>query len=235
MKTKLTTVLTLIAFFIGFQSVQAAEEIREVAAFSEISLRIPGKLYLEQGSKQSVEIVAKQSTLDEIITEVKGRELIIRFKSKNYLWKDFETGKIEIFITVPEIDGLSVSGSGDIINDGEINSRILNLAVSGSGDILLNDLKAERLKVAISGSGDVELAGSGKTEDLSVAISGSGNYKGADFACDDVNVRIAGSGSAYVHADRVLNVRVAGSGDVKYKGNPQIDQSVVGSGRVIQY
>ncbi|MGD9929752.1 MAG: head GIN domain-containing protein [Mangrovibacterium sp.] len=235
MKTKLTTVLTLIAFFIGFQSVQAAEEMREVAAFSEISLRIPGKLYLEQGSKQSIEIVAKQSTLDEIITEVKGRELIIRFKSKNYLWKDFETGKIEIFITVPEIGALSVSGSGDIINDGEINSRILNLAVSGSGDILLNDLKAERLKVAISGSGDVELAGNGKTEDLSVAISGSGNYKGADFACDDVNVRIAGSGSAYVHADRVLNVRVAGSGDVKYKGNPQIDQTVVGSGRVIQY
>ena len=233
MKTRLTNILILMALLISFQTARANEETREVAAFSEISLRIPGKLHLEQGSKQSVEIVAKQSTLDEIITEVKGRELIIRFKSKNYLWKDFETGKIEIFITAPEIDALAISGSGDIINDGGINSRILNLAVSGSGDMLLDNLKSERVKVAISGSGNVELAGDGKTEDLSVVISGSGNYKGLNFACDDVNVKIAGSGSAHVSAQRTLNIRVAGSGDVNYKGNPQIDQTVVGSGRVI--
>ncbi len=234
MKTKLTSILTLIALFIGLQT-YAAEEFREVVAFSEISLRIPGKLHLEQGSKQSVEIVGKQSTLDEIITEVRGRELVIRFKSKNYFWKDFEIGKIEIFITVPEIDELSISGSGDIINDGEINSRILNLIVSGSGDILLNDLKAERVKVAISGSGDVALAGDGKAEDLSVTISGSGDFKGIDFAADDVVVKIAGSGGASVYAENILNVRVAGSGDVKYKGSPRIDQSVVGSGKVYKY
>lgn len=235
MKNKLTGILTLIAVIFSFQGVQAAEENREVAAFSEISLRIPATLHVRQGETQSVEIVAKESALEEIITEVRNRELIIRFPGKNYIWKDFTPGKIEIFITVPEVNALSVAGSGDIFNDGEINSRIIELEISGSGRMFLKDLKAERVKAGISGSGDMELAGTGKAVDLSVVISGSGNFKGLDFASDDVNVKIAGSGDAFVHAANSLKVRAAGSGDVKYKGNPSIDQSIVGSGKVSEY
>jgi len=235
MKTKLTVILTLIAVVFCFQGVRAAEENREVAAFSEISLRVPAKLYVKQGKTQSVEIVAKESALEEIITEVKDRELVIRFPGKNYLWKDFTPGKIEIFITVPEVNALSVSGSGDIINDGEINSRIIELEISGSGRMFLKDLTAERVKASISGSGDMELAGPGKSVDLSVLISGSGNFKGLDFPAEDVNVKIAGSGDAFVQAVNSLKVRAAGSGDVKYKGNPSIDQSIVGSGKVSEY
>lgn len=235
MKTKLTGIFTLIAIVIGFQGVRAAEETREVAAFSEISLRVPATLYVKQGKTQSVEIVAKESALEEIITEVKDRELVIRFPGKNYLWKDFTPGKIEIFITVPEVSALAVAGSGDIINDGAINSRIIELEISGSGRMFLKDLNAERVKTSISGSGDMELAGKGKTVDLSVLISGSGNFKGLDFPTEDVNVKIAGSGDAFVHAVNSLKVRIAGSGDVKYKGNPSIDQSIMGSGKVSGY
>ncbi len=235
MKTKFTAILTLIVIVLGLQQVQAQGEKREVPAFSAISLRVPGKLYLKQGEKQSVEIVAKASALEDIITEVKDRQLIIRFPTTSYVWKDFTPGKIEIYVTVPEITGLAVAGSGDIINDGEINSRIIDLAISGSGRLFMKDLKAERVKVAISGSGDVEAAGSGKAVDLSIAISGSGNYKGLDFAAEDVNVKIAGSGDAFVYATNSLKVRTAGSGDVKYKGNPSTDQSIVGSGKVSAY
>ena len=234
MKTRLIPVIAIAIFMLSLSATAATED-REVSSFSEISLRVPGKLHIEQGDKQSVEIVAKSSTLEELITEVKGRELIIRFAAKNYIWKDFNPGKIEIFVTVPDIDKLSVSGSGDILNDGPIKSRILDLSVSGSGDILLDDLSSERVKIMISGSGDVSLAGDDEADDLSVNISGSGDYKGLGFKVKDVNVKIAGSGNAGVHAEKHLNVRVAGSGDVTYKGNPLIDQSVAGSGKVKEY
>ncbi len=232
MKAKLRSILILIVAIAGVQGARAAGEAREVAAFSEISLRVPAKLYLKQGESQSVEIVGKESTLEQIITEVKNRQLVVRFRAKNYVWKDFTDGKVEIFVVVPEISGLSVSGSGDIISEGEVFSRILDLSVSGSGKLVLNDLKGERVKASISGSGDVELAGSGKAVDLSVVISGSGNFKGLGFASDDVNVKIAGSGDAFVHAVNTLKIRMAGSGDVIYQGNPLIDQSILGSGKV---
>ncbi len=235
MKTKLIALITLIAMVCTAITAKAESEERNVSAFTEISLRIPAKLHLEQGKKQHIEIVAKSSTLEDIITDVKGSELIIKFPKKNYFWKDFKPGTIDIFVTIPEIDALAVSGSGDIIGDGDIDSRILNLAVSGSGDITLPDLKAERVKASISGSGDIEIGGNGTAEDLSIAISGSGDFKGADFEASDVVVKIAGSGDVFVHAEQNLNVRVAGSGDVRYKGNPRIDKSVAGSGSVKRY
>ncbi len=235
-KSKLRSILIVAAVIFGsIGMARAAGETREVSAFSEIALRVPAKLYLKQGEKQSIEIVGKESALEDIITEVKDRQLVIRFPSKNYVWKDFTPGKIEIFVTVPEINALSVAGSGDLINEGEISSRILDLQVSGSGKLVLDDLKAERVKAMISGSGDLDLAGSGKAVDLSVTISGSGNFKGLGFASDDVNVKISGSGDAFVHAANALKIRIAGSGDVNYKGNPSIDQSILGSGKVAEY
>jgi hypothetical protein len=227
-------VLFLILLFIGtslLTTVKAEDEERNVPSFSEIALRIPAKLYLEQGESQSVEIVAKSSTLKDIITEVKGRKLTIKFPAKNVLFKNFEPGKIEIFITVPEIDGLSLSGSGDIIAE-QIETRILDLAVSGSGDILIEDLDAERVKATISGSGDIAIEEGGEADDLSVSVSGSGDFKARGFEAKDVVVRVAGSGNCTVTANNSIKARVAGSGNVYYDGNPSIDTSVAGSGRL---
>ena len=235
MKTTLKSFLLVTLLTIGITAAYAADENREVAAFSEISLRIPAKLHLAQGSKQSVEIVGKESTLEQIVTEVKDRELVIRFKTKNLLWKDFETGKLEIFITVPEINALTVSGSGDIINDGSIDARILSLTCSGSGSITLDDLKSERMKATISGSGNVIVSGKGDAADLSINISGSGGFRGENFPAKDVTVRISGSGGADVHCNNSLIARIAGSGDIRYKGNPRIDQSIAGSGKVKEF
>ncbi len=232
MKTKLATAIILIAFILTGIQVQAEEQNRKVDPFTEISLRIGAKLHLEQGAKQNLEIVAKSSTLDEIVTEVKDGKLIIRFPNKDYFWKTFQPGEITIYITTPEINGLGVSGSGDIIAENDIKTKILDLGVSGSGNIRLSELSAERVKAAISGSGDIVLAGKAAAQDLSVAISGSGNFKGFDFSADDVSVKIAGSGNVDIEANKNLYVRLAGSGNVTYKGKPMIDQSIAGSGKV---
>lgn len=232
MKTKFLAFAILTVFVLSGFSLYADEDERNVEPFSEISLRVPGKLYLEQGSKQSIEIVAKASTLDDIITEVKDRKLIIRFPKKNYFWKNFDPGKIVIYVTVPEVDALAISGSGDIIVEDEIDSRIIDLAVSGSGDIDIAELNSERVKVSISGSGDIDIASKKTATDFSVAISGSGNVKALDFPAEDVMVRVSGSGDCAVHAKNKLTIKVAGSGDVVYRGNPRIDQNVAGSGSV---
>jgi hypothetical protein len=232
MKTKIFILTFLFISALFMNPVSAEDEERSVPSFSEISLRIPGTLYLEQGETQSVEVVAKPSALEEIVTEVNGRQLNIRFKSKNYFFKSFNPGKIEIFITVPEIDGLAVSGSGDIIAEDDIKSRILDLAVSGSGDINLSGLDAERVKASISGSGDIIIGSGGVADDLSVSISGSGDVKAEGFEAKDVVVRIAGSGNCSVTSNGTIKAKVAGSGSVYYNGNPGIDSSVAGSGRV---
>jgi hypothetical protein len=232
MKTKQLFLSLFILGFIFSNPAFAEREEREVSSFSEISLRISGKVHLQQGNRQSVRVEAKSSTLEEIITEVKGRTLVIRFKNSNLFWRSFNPGRVDIYITVPEINALSVSGSGDIEADSKIKSRILDLAVSGSGNISLKNLDAKRVKAAVSGSGDILIGKGGIADEFEVAVSGSGNVKTENFEAKNINAKISGSGSCMVHAVDYLKARVSGSGNILYKGNPQIDSSVTGSGRV---
>jgi hypothetical protein len=232
MKTRLTTAFFLITLLLTGIRVQADEETRTVDTFTQISLRMGAKVHLEQGEKQNLEIVAKASTLEQIITEVKEGKLIIRFPNKNLFWNDFQPGEITIYITVPEISDLAVTGSGDIIAEDEIKAKTIDLSVSGSGNINLSALTAERVTNAISGSGNIILAGKTPAQDLSVVISGSGNFKGLDYSADDVSVKVSGSGNAGVEANKNLYIRLVGSGNISYKGKPMVDQSTTGSGSV---
>jgi len=231
MKARILFFSILLAGIFAAGSVKAEEETRDVSSFSEISLRISGKLYLKQGDKQSVRVVAKESVLSDIITEVKGNELVIRFPNSNLFQRNFNPGKIEIYVTVPDVSALSVSGSGDIIAE-NLEARILNLSLSGSGGIQIGSLTSSKLKGSISGSGNIELGGKKTADELSVTISGSGNFNAADFEADQVNVTIAGSGNCNVLSNGNIKARIAGSGSVFYKGNPSIDASTAGSGKV---
>lgn len=231
MKTKILFFSLLLLGVFIFNNAAAEEEIRDISAFSEIGLNIAAKLYLEQGSKQSVRIVAKSSTLKDIITEVKNQKLIIRFPNKNIFKRNLDQGKITIYITVPDVNALGVSGSGDIIVE-ELEARILDLAVSGSGNISIDELDTEKVKASISGSGNISLGNDGVAEELSVSISGSGNFSGKQFEAEKVTIRTSGSGNCTVTSNGSIKASIAGSGSVYYRGNPSIDASVAGSGTV---
>lgn len=232
MKPKITSFFLILICSMLVLPALAEKDVRNVSEFSEISMRISGKLYLEQSDRQRVEIVAKSSTLEDIVTEVKDGELVIRFKNRNVFWRSFNPGKIEIYVSVPEIEGLSVSGSGDIIADNRITSRQMNMAVSGSGNIRLDDLRTDRAKASISGSGGVLIEKEGMADEFEASISGSGSVKAEKFEAKNVEVHISGSGNCSIRAIEKLKARVVGSGSVYYSGNPQVDSSVSGSGRV---
>lgn len=230
MKNRIFYFTILIAGFFIANPVLAKDEMREVSPFSKIALRISAKVYVVQGDKQSVKIVADPKTLEEIITEVKDRTLNIRYPNNN-IFKRWNPGKVEIFITVPEVDGLNVSGSGDIVSD-EIVTRILDLVISGSGNITIDQLTAERVDAGISGSGNIRLKEGGVAEEFKVRISGSGNADARGFEAKNVDVQTSGSGSCSVISNGSIKARISGSGNVYYSGNPAIDSSVSGSGSV---
>jgi hypothetical protein len=230
MKSKIFFLVILIVGFFVANPVLAKEETRDLPAFTKISLRISGKVYVEQGATQSVRIVAEDETLEEIITEVKDRTLNIKFPNTN-MFRNWNPGKIEIYITIPGIDALTVSGSGDIVSK-EIKSRILDLAVSGSGNIDIDKLISEQVSAAISGSGNISLSGSGVAKELKARISGSGNINASEFEAENVDVQTSGSGNCSVISNGEIKARISGSGNVNYSGNPAIDSSVSGSGKV---
>lgn len=184
---------------------------------------------LVPGTEGKIALEGESNLLGYIETEVKGGDLIIKVqKGKNL--KTSNNKPLIITIPYKDIDAVSLSGSGDVWNEGTISSREFSAALSGSGDIILN-VDANNTKSNISGSGDVTLKG--KSENLKVSLSGSGDFHGFKFNSKNVEATLSGSGDIDINCSGELKARVAGSGDIEYRGNPtNTDTKVVGSGSI---
>lgn len=231
MKIRFITLITLLILSGTQLLVAQTSQKREVTAFTEIALKIGANVHVKQGNTQSVEMKGQASTLEKLITEVKDRKLVIRYPNDTWFNK-WNPGTVDIYITMPQIDALIISGSGSIVSEGKIESRILDVTISGSGDIKLDELKAEKVMATLSGSGNIHLFGKQNATELKAIISGSGNVRAIEFPADKVDIKISGSGNCWVNAVKNLEVKLAGSGNVVYRGNPAVDSTVAGSGKV---
>lgn len=204
----------------------SASETRSVSEFDEIGVRGSIKLVISQGAERSVQVQADEKVLQQLETVVEGRRLQVGMSRG---WRSWNTGPITVTVVTPQLKGVALAGSGDVIIN-SFEAPKLALAVSGSGDVRATGLQVEELELSISGSGDAAVGG--KAGKLGVRIAGSGDVRAGELLARDVSVRIAGSGDAVVHADKTLRVSIAGSGDVRYSGEPEVSQSVAGSGSV---
>ncbi len=149
------------------------KETRDVKGFTKVSFGVSGNLYINFGPEFKVVLEGDKKYLDEIITEVSGNRLVI--KKEN--WKFHFDEKVDVYVTMPEIEGLGVSGSGKAEIKDAVKSNDLNLSVSGSGKLYANQVSVSNLDCSISGSGDIIL-GNGTTSKTGISISGSGNFEG---------------------------------------------------------
>lgn len=205
-------------------------EKREINPFTNISLRVAGNLYLEQGEEHSISITANERTLDKIIIEINNGKLVIKFSIEDRWFNNFRPGPIDIHVVTKDIDLLSIQGSGNIYAEKAIRTHYLNLNIAGSGDIKLSRTKCERVKASISGSGDIILAGKSTGSEIDINIAGSGDVIANQFEAEAGYIRIAGSGNCEVYVTKHLEVSIFGSGDVIYKGDPIIKENIAGSG-----
>jgi hypothetical protein len=205
------------------------KETRNVQGFSKISFGVSGDLFIRIGSEFKLTIEGNKDLVDEIETVVSGDRLNIR---KENWHMNFRDERVTINITMPELEGLGVSGSGKAQILDKVEADELNLNVSGSGKITTSDLEVDRFNCGISGSGDVILGTGGSIDTGDISISGSGGFMGEGIEIDHLEVSISGSGNCRCRAGDSLEAHVSGSGNVTYLGNPKVDARVSGSGHV---
>ena len=226
------TLNQLLAFFIVIllptSNVLALDREIDVGTFTKISLRISVSVHLTQGNIQKVKMVGKQKDLDEIEIKVKHGKLIIDDKHKNN-WK-WRLGKVDVYVTVKDLEAISVAGSGDLMSKGKFKCDNLDISVAGSGDVEF-EVDARDVDISIAGSGNILLSGSSDTNKVSIA--GSGKLDAEGMATNNYRISIAGSGKCKVHAKEEITSKITGSGSVYYKGEPQkIHTNSLGSGKV---
>jgi hypothetical protein len=244
--------LTLILLAFVFSGVAQNKEKRTVSNFTKVSFRMPGKLYLRQGATNSVELEGDKEVLDKVETKVDGGKLLIGLKDEDkwFNWRDWDDDKITAYVTIKDVEGLYVSGSGDLIGQTKITGGNMDLKVSGSGN-LTAEIEAGDVDADVSGSGDLNLKGKMRSIDSNISgsgkvsfdgaisgyaeigISGSGKFM-ASGSADEIKTTISGSGKVMA-GDLVVNkcdVRISGSGDVEINVKSSLDANISGSGTV---
>ncbi|MCB9286325.1 MAG: DUF2807 domain-containing protein [Lewinellaceae bacterium] len=186
---------------------QGSRKTIETGEFTSIGLGLPVTVHVMKGPNK-VEVEGPASAVEKMKFENEKGSLNIEREEKMKSWKG---NGVTVYVTMPNISGLAIGGSGSIIVKDEFNEL---------GD----------LNLSIGGSGDIEIAG--KAKNVKVSIAGSGDVKASGLSGNKCEVSIAGSGDAKVGEMKALEVSIAGSGDVGYKGEPKVSKSIVGSGGV---
>ncbi len=214
-------------------------------AIKQIDVSGPIELTLKQGSIPSLVVKGEQRHLSKITTEQNGDNLVISFSGSGFHSKT----PIEVEVTVPMLEKLTVRGSGESHVTG-FSGEQLQLALNGSGNV---ELKGEyqRVTANLRGSGDLNLStgnsnsidldvigsgsitAKGKSKALVTHLNGSGDIDADELLAENVTISLNGSGNTHVHATQSINVNLRGSGDVKIQGQPsQRTISKYGSGDV---
>jgi hypothetical protein len=186
-------------------------ETRNVANFYNVSVSGSSNIFITRGDNFEVKVKGYENIIPYLETKIQDGTLLIAFRANSNISND----NSEVFITMPSLNSVVTSGSGNISTTGEF---------LGSGNF----------KASTSGSGSISIE-SGSADNFQVNIYGSGSVKSFGFTAQQTVVNIEGSGNAEITVLQNLNATIKASGNVYYKGNPAtVNSKITGSGQVIK-
>ena len=204
-----------------------ATENRTVPFFNKVKSDGSFKVYITNSEETDVVVSADENLLQYIETYVSGETLHLDIEE----WHSVKAVvPLEVYIAMPELEGIVQSGSGRITTD-YYEAGHFDVTLSGSGSIY-TEFASESAELVLSGSGKIEIAG--YADYAKMKISGSGNIEGADFEVTNCRTYTSGSGNMWLSVENELESHISGSGNVYYYGSPTVEKSVSGSGNVIQ-
>jgi len=202
-------------------------ENRPVSGISRVSMEISGDVQIQQGATESLTVSAEDNLLPYLVTDVRGGELVIRWKSMTNIQSHHP---VLINLTVKNLAGVDFSSSGKV-TVGPITTGDFNLNLSSSGDVEIDQIQADKITANLSSSGGVAIKGSANS--LNLDISSSGSFQAGDLQVKEADVTVSSSGDATLWVVQSLKVNISSSGNVSYYGNPSVRQNTSSSGRVI--
>jgi hypothetical protein len=204
----------------------------QVGNLQQIEVAGPYDVTVRTGANAAVSAQGSEKLLERTIVEVKGDKLVIHPENHNsfFNWGWGSHGKADFTVTVPQLTGATIAGSGDIHVD-HVRGDQFKGEVAGSGGLNLDSVEVQSLKLAIAGSGSAKAAG-GKAQSADYSIGGSGDVDAGAVQTQQAKVSIAGSGSVKAHATGTADVSIMGSGDVDVSGGAKCTVSKAGSGSV---
>ncbi len=200
---KLTTILLAAAAMIITSCSSAKTEKGNIVTktvktgeFSNIKITGSHDVHFVQGNTTSVKVKGHEGDLKNLDIRTENGNLLISSKNNSgfSFFRINESGDTEVFVTSPNLRGLTITGSGDFKAEGNVDTDIMAIKITGSGDAELDSLICNESKINITGSGDVDIH---KLTSASAewGITGSGSIDIENANVGKARSTVSGSGS----------------------------------------
>ena len=177
---------------------------RDIGSFTSITTE--GAFHIEVTCQKdpTLEIEADDNIIPLITTEIRNNVLNLS-NSQGYSVNE----PIRIKLSVPNLEGLSVSGAGKIDIKG-MNNDSFEINSNGAPAIFV----------------------SGTTKTINIDSSGAGQIDTQNLRAARASVEAKGAAKIELDVDEQLDVTVSGPSSVFYKGNPSVNKTINGPGKV---
>jgi len=185
------------------------KETRNLEVFHAIEAGGAFNITLKQGEPQQVIVETDDNIMPIIITKVKAGELEISQEKSS-----INATKLEVTITVSNIDDIDISGACTIKSLGLIKSNQLEIECSGAAEA---EMELECKKLNLDFSGASKGAFEGKTKDLEIDASGASKVDCENVNAERVNVDASGASKVLLSANKIIDIEASGASKVVYQ------------------
>ncbi len=177
---------------------------REIGSFTSISTEGAFMIEVTCEKQPSLELEGDDNVLPLITAEISNNTLHLS-NSRGYS----VDRPINVRISVPDLEGLSVSGAGKIDIKGMNNSRF-----------------------AIDAKGAPSIVVSGTTKEITIDSSGAAQIDTHSLRASRATVDTKGAGKIELDVTEQLDVTISGPASVIYRGDPVVNKTINGPGRI---
>ena len=236
MKTNSGNMKKIITFFIialtainisAFSADSNKTEIRNLKNFNAVKVSSGIDLYLKMGESENVEVVADDSDIDRIITEVMDGTLHIYVKNNSIFKFNFGKRSKKVYVTVKELNMIDASAGSDVASENVLTGDNLDVQASSGSDVKL-DIVYKNFSLDVSSGSDAKITG--KTKNFSAEASSGSDINAKDLESVICKARASSGSDISVRVSDEIYARASSGSDINYYGNPQIKDTNESSG-----
>jgi hypothetical protein len=187
----------------------------DFSGFTKVNVGSAFQTDIKQGQGYSTSVTIDDNLVDYLDVRVDGDTLTIGLKPRLSL--GFRNTTLKAAITMPDLQGLDLSGATRTNVTGFSNTLPANVQVSGASQ-LRGGYTTGQMRLQASGASTVELVGS--TGALDIEASGASTVRFDNLKSTDTNVRASGASNVTVNPSGRLTGDASGASTVAYVGNP---------------
>ncbi len=196
---------------------------REVAKFTGIDAREGIKVNIVQGTAESVKVTAHPDYINDLLTEVEGGTLVIRWARK----VNFKSRNATVDVVATDLNRI-VASSGASVKTDAIKADKMALASSSGAKLEISSISASKIDLNSSSGASIVVEGTAQRADLD-ASSGA-RIKGPNLTVGEASASASSGASVSVNVVDNFSADASSGGSIRYGGKPQISDVRSSSG-----